>query len=123
MKKTNAKVAQINTQMDVYKKKVALLKGKVKKQPDVIKKNQKKITELTKARDKYLQTIKTCQAKDKQMKKLFKEAGDLVGTLNRIDFGAPRSLSDMLGRYKNFDSVIGAVGALGVVSKTANKLA
>ena len=123
MKKTNAKVAKINTQLDIYKKKVALLKGKVKKQPEVIRKNQKKITALTKAKNKYLQIIKTCQTKDKEMKKLFKEAGDLIGALNRIDYGAPRSLSDMLGRYKNFDSVIGAVGALDVVSKTANKLA
>jgi len=123
MKKTNAKVAQINTQLEVYKKKVVLLKKKFKKQPEVIKKNQKKIMELTKAKNRYLQTIKKCQAKDKEMQKLFKEAGDLIGALNRIDFGAPRSLSDMLGRYKNLDSVIGAVGALDVVSKTANKLA
>ena len=122
MKQTSAKMAKISTQLEAYKRKVALLKGKVKKQPDVIRKNQKKITELTKAKNKYLQTIKTCQAKDKEMQKLFKEAGDLIGTLNRIDFGAPRSLSDMLGRYKNFESVIGAVGALDVVSKTANKL-
>jgi hypothetical protein len=121
--KTNAKVNKVNAQLLAYKKKVAQLKGKVKKEPDVIKKNEKKIAELTKARDKYMQTIKTCQAKDKEMKKFFKQANDLIGSLNRIDFGAPRSLSDMVGRYRNFDSVVNAVGALDVVSKSANKLA
>jgi methyl-accepting chemotaxis protein len=123
LEKTNAKVVEINAKLEEYKTKVSQLKSKVKKEPNVIKQNQKKIVELTKARDKYLQTIKTCQAKDKEMKKLFKQAGDLIGTLNKIDFGAPRSLSDMLGRYKSFDSVVSAVGALDVVSKSAGKLA
>ena len=120
---TSAKVEKVNTDLQDYKKKVAQLKSKVDKEPDVIKKNEKKIAELTKARDKYLKIIKECKAKDKQMKKLFKEAGDLVGSLSKIDFGASRSISDMLARYKNFDSVISAVGALDVVSKSANKLA
>ncbi len=58
----------------------------------------------------------------KEMKKLFKEAGELIGALNRIDFGASRGLSNMLGRYTNFDSVINTIGTLDVVSKSAQKL-
>lgn len=66
---------------------------------------------------------KAPSAKDKEMKKLFKQAGDLIGTLNKVDFGAPRSLYDMLGHYNNFDRVVSAAGALGIVSKTADELA
>ena len=116
------KVQELDKQIKQHESQVAKL-ARLDKTPDLIKKNEKKIKELTKNKKQAVKAIQECMKRDEELNKVFEEARKLIGDLQKINFLGPRSLSDSLQRYKNFDSALGVVSQLGGIATGAGSLA
>jgi septal ring factor EnvC (AmiA/AmiB activator) len=114
-------VTELDKQIKEHKSLVAKL-GKLDKTPDLIKKNEKKITELTKTKEDTVKAIQASMKLDQEMGKVFKQAEDLIGDLKKIDANRPTTVADSLKGFTTMEGARNLVDNLKDIAKGAGSL-